>query len=240
LIYKTQGIIFRSMKYRETSMILDIYTKERGMRSFIVNGINSKKNSKLGMYQPMQILDLTAYDKDANKLNRIKESTSGYIYRSLPFDIIKSNIGIFYIDVCRNVIKEKESNVELYKHIAESLMFLDQTERSLATFPILLLIRMSAYLGLVPENNFDDLHPYFSISDGKFVGSSPVDLDTMDLEQSKAFHLLLNESNEESQSIKIRKEVRRDLLRSLIRFYQYHLDGFKEIKSLDILEALNS
>ena len=95
------------------------------MRSFIVSGVRkSKSKSKASLYQHLNILELVAYDKD-NKLARIKETKMHHYYQKLTFDVIRSSVGLFVLEVCRNAIQEKEENVELFDFIHNRLVLLD-------------------------------------------------------------------------------------------------------------------
>ena len=114
----TRGIIFRVVKYGETSIICDIYTEAIGLKSYIINGVRKKKSRyPASLFQPMYLVDFVAYDNPKRSLNRIKEISSEYVYQSLPFDIAKSAIGIFAIEVIRKSIKEEEANVPLFEFI---------------------------------------------------------------------------------------------------------------------------
>jgi len=107
-LFKSIGIVFRSTKYGESSLILDVFTREKGLRSFIVNGVRSTKaKGKASLYQHLNIIDMVAYDKD-DKLARIKECRLGHHYQKLSFDIKRSSIGLFLLEVCKNAIRESK------------------------------------------------------------------------------------------------------------------------------------
>ena len=83
---KTRGIIFRSIKYSETSIIADIFTEEKGLRSFIISGVRTKKAKvSASIMQVMTLVDLVAYFRENKDLHRIKEIKVEHVYTSLPF-----------------------------------------------------------------------------------------------------------------------------------------------------------
>ena len=43
MLLKTRGIVFRAIHYSETSLIVDIYTEERGLQKYIISGVHSPK-----------------------------------------------------------------------------------------------------------------------------------------------------------------------------------------------------
>ena len=57
MLHKTRGIVFSYTEYRETSLIVKIYTELFGIQSYIVNGVR-KKNAKLnvGWFQPLTLV----------------------------------------------------------------------------------------------------------------------------------------------------------------------------------------
>ena len=99
MIIKTNGIVLKYLKYKESSIICKIYTESHGLQSFIVNGVRSAKSSQLSIYQPLNQLNLILYKKNNSTLNRIKESKISKIYRSLHADISKISICFFFVGV---------------------------------------------------------------------------------------------------------------------------------------------
>ena len=63
MIIKTRGILLKTTKYSETSLICKILTEERGLKSYIISGVRKKKGkTSAGLLQVMSILDLVVYD----------------------------------------------------------------------------------------------------------------------------------------------------------------------------------
>src|SRR5882724_4224239 len=82
-IHKTKGIVLRTVKYGETSVIVTIFTELFGVQSYLVNGVrtSSKKGSgKANLFQPGAILDMVVYHNELKNLNRIKEFKWDYLY----------------------------------------------------------------------------------------------------------------------------------------------------------------
>ncbi|MBK9016857.1 MAG: recombination protein O N-terminal domain-containing protein [Saprospiraceae bacterium] len=59
MLIKTRGIVFKAKKYSETSVIVDVFTEEKGLRSYIVSGVRSKRPTvSAGLLQPMTPVEL--------------------------------------------------------------------------------------------------------------------------------------------------------------------------------------
>ena len=83
------GIVLNYIKYGDTSIICKIYTEQYGLQSYIINGVRKSKSKNIGLFQPLNILDMVVYHKKNSGLQRIKESKLDYAYKSLHLDIGK-------------------------------------------------------------------------------------------------------------------------------------------------------
>ncbi|HEX4373990.1 MAG TPA: recombination protein O N-terminal domain-containing protein, partial [Puia sp.] len=66
-LYKTNGIVLRTVKYGETSVIVTIFTDLFGIQSYLVNGIRTsskKMQSKINLFQPAAVLQLVVYHNE--------------------------------------------------------------------------------------------------------------------------------------------------------------------------------
>lgn len=208
------------------------------MRSFIVSGVRSAKSkNKASLYQHLNILDLVAYDKD-NKLARIKECKIEHYYQRLSFDVVRSSIGLFILEVCKNSIKEKEENIELFDFIYNRLTLLDSDDlQNLGLFPIKFLLELSQYIGFMPHNNFDSNRRYFDLYNGRFipemtekyVSSSEVSSSLAQIDKTEIDQL---------SNLKYPKELRNQIIDDLIIYYRLHIDQFKELKTLEVLRTI--
>ena len=238
-LYKSKGIVFRSLKYRETSLILDIYTREKGLKSFIVNGIRSgKSKSKSNIYQPMNILSLVAYEKQTAGLSRIKECKHSYIYQDLVFNVHKSSIAMVLIEIARNSITETEDNEELYQFLEDWFIFLDQTTEKTSHLLVLFLIELSVYIGFAPQDNYSESSRYFDLREGRFVQAMNPSSESLEEDSSELLYQVLQEKKETIHAFDMEPRVRHKLFNALLKYYQIHIDNFKEPKSLNILRQI--
>lgn len=54
MLQKTVGIVLHTLKYNDTSNIVDIYTRENGRASFLVSVSRSRKSAvKTVLFQPL-------------------------------------------------------------------------------------------------------------------------------------------------------------------------------------------
>ena len=72
MLQKTQGIVLHALKYKDTSLIVDIYTEVAGRASFQVSIPRSRKAVlKPVLFQPLALVELEGKArKDASRLHR--------------------------------------------------------------------------------------------------------------------------------------------------------------------------
>jgi DNA repair protein RecO (recombination protein O) len=238
MIIKTRGIILRSVKYSETSLILDIYTEAKGLRSYIVSGVRTPKAKvSAGLLQVMSLVDMVCYDKDdAQTLNRIKEIKAAHTYTSLIFDVVKASIGQFIAEVARRTIREAEQNEALFNVLFDIFVFLDETQTGYANLHLTFLLELSHHFGFHPHLETYTEGSVFDLKEGVFTTQDVTHFINRNL--SKILRGLLETQWYKSGDVKMTREERRQLLNELLNFYRYHIDNFPEINSHKILQEI--
>lgn len=231
---KSEGIIFKSLKYSETSLILDVYTKESGLHSFIVSGVRKAKSKMANVFHPMNIIDFVAFFSE-DKLSRIKEAQFAVRYDDMTFNVVKSSIAMYIIDLARNAIQEKEANLDLFLFLKSYLIAIDQGKVNVKYVPIDFTIKLARYLGFGIQDNYTILDKYFDLKEGLFVDKNVGHNYIVSENLSEKLHAILANSN-----YSLNKNERNDLLDQLINYYRYHIDGFRPLKSLSVLRAVLS
>lgn len=239
MLIKTRGIVLRSMKYSETSIIADIYTEERGMRSYIISGVRSKKAKvSPGLLQVMSLVDMVAYDRQEKGLNRIRELRAAHVYTSLPFDVRKSAVGLFMAEIARKTIREPEENKRLFGFLFQSFRFLDETTAPIANIHLYFLLELSSFLGFVPAEEWSEATPVFDLREGVFVAAPPPHVHHLGEAESRLLHQLLDKKLETCHELSMQRPQRKSLLLRLIDYYRLHIENFPEIHAHEVLQEV--
>lgn len=237
-LFKSLGIVFRSVKYSESSLILEIFTRDKGLRSFIVSGVRSSKSKQnASLYQHLNILDMVAYDKEEN-LARIKECKIGFFYQKLPFQIFRSSVGLFILEVAKNSIKEREENIPLFNFLYERLLLLDSIDQgNLSLFSIKFLMELSVFIGFMPNINYSDESKFFHLHQGQFVHLEEHPY-TCSYESSKAIKYIYDTEMNKLKTLKYTRALRNEILDDMIKYYHLHIENFQPLRSIDVLRSL--
>ncbi len=239
MLTTTKAIVLTSLKYGDTSLITHIFTASDGLKSYLLKGILTSKKGKLkaAYFQPLTQLEIVAYHKNKGTLERIKEAKVSYHYHTLHTDIAKNAMTLFLAEMLGNSIHEEERNTALFQFIEASLQWLDNHE-DIANFHLFFLIRLTKFLGFYPDVNTVD-STYFDLLEGKFVNTLSLN-PVMSGENLIYFKRVLGINFDEVHTIKMNKTNRQELLKSLVLYYELHLQGFRKPKSLAILNEVFS
>lgn len=241
MLLKTRGIVFRSVKYSETSIIADIYTEGKGLRTFIISGVRqAKARVSAGLLQVMSLVDMVTYFREEKDVHRIKEIRAAHIYQQLPFDVRRGAIGLFMAEMSRKTIRESEENRGLFSFLYSYFQYLDTSANAVVNLHLHFLLHLSVFLGFRPGGNYGKECPYFDLSEGLFVSVQQNHRNLVDVEHSRLLAQLLKSNKEACHKIKIDAKQRRQLLEHLLAYYRLHIDNFPKINAHTILqEVLN-
>lgn len=236
---KTRGIIFRTVKYSETSIIADIFTETAGLRTYIVSGVRqTRAKIPAGLMQVMSLVDIVAYDK-AEKLNRIKEIRAAHVYTRLPFEIERSSIGIFMAEIARRSLRETEKNEALFQFLFEIFRFLDETQKPFFNLHLLFMLDLSGFLGFKPfDDGEESPHLVFDLKEGVFTADTVGHTHFLSERLTQILRGVLASSYDTIENVKMTRDERRQLLDQLVQFYRWHIEGFPEINTLKILQEI--
>jgi len=239
VLIKTRGIVFRAVKYGETSVIADIFTEEKGLCSFIGGGVRAAKaRMPFNLFQSMTVVDLVAYHREGSGASRLKELRAAEVWSAIPFDIKRGAVTLFMAEVCRKSIQEEEEHSELFDFLLGHLRWLDATPHPIANLHLHFLLGLSGFLGFQPQDPEESGELFFDLKDGTFSPVPPPHTFILEPDQSRQMLALLESPLESVHEIQLTRAQRKDLLHKLLQFYQLHLPAFKGINTPEILEMV--
>lgn len=241
MLIKTRGIVLKTKKYSETSIIADIYTEEKGLRSYIISGVRSKKAKvSAGLLQIMTPVDIVAYHRDGKDLTRLKEIKLHYVFKKIPFDVTRGAVGMFMVEIAQKTIRGEEAHAELFEFLLSNFIFLDETSLSFANLHLHFMAHLTEFLGFLPSDVFSEETPIFDLQEGCFQKANPSHAHWLRPVLGEKLSQLLQLPKEESHAVLMSREERKSLLRSLIDYYRLHIENLPVIHSFSILEEVLS
>ena len=175
MIVSTKGIVLRTTKYGESSVIVSVFTRECGLKSYIQNGIRKgRSQGKANYFSIGSILLLEVYNRENKSLERIKELTFSYVFTDITTDIVKSSILYFVVELLNICCEENHIDTNLFDFVETYLLDLDKTEAVAADLPIHFMLELSHYLGFKPIGIQSIEEKFFSLEEGFFTAEEGV------------------------------------------------------------------
>ncbi len=241
MLHKTRGIVLKTTLYSESSVIVQVFTEKFGIQSYLINGVKKPKAKiRMNMLQPLHLLDMVVYHKINTGLQRVAELRPSPVFRSIPYDIIKTSIVMFLNEVLYKSIRQQHADEYLFSFIYNAILWFDETEQAIPSFHLAFLLKLSRFLGFAPSLECKRDDQYFDLQEGHFMPSPPAHPHYMHKDDALSLVSLYVAPFENIYEIKFSNTTRRKLLDKLLIFYTLHTASFGEIRSHQILEDILS
>ena len=214
MLTKTQAIVLHAIKYGETRLIVDMFTKVFGRQAFIVSIPKTPKGKvKKQFFQPLTILEIETDIRPKLQLQKLH-------------------------DVRYYALRSEQRNELLYEYLENSIVWLDGQQSSFANFHLVFLLRLTRFLGFYP--NLDDYKDgdYFDLRESVFMPMPPVHRDFLHPEEAQKVQLMMRMDFPTMHLFRMSHQERNRLLEVSLKYYRLHLPDFPEMKSIEVLQAL--
>lgn len=224
MLHKTQGIILGHIKYRETSVIANIFTEAWGLQGYLVQGVRTKK-PKYGMalFQPLTLLDMVVYHKKQGGLQRVSEVKCHRPNSHILSNLKKGAMAVFLAEFVAKVVREEERNEQLFNFLWQAVVALDEQATQYDLFHLRFLLQLSHYLGF-GIGTAEDIYAQLRRS-GQH--------DLMTQGAIEGINGLLK------SYVPMDRRLRRQVTEVVIKFYQLHIDSLHNLKSLKVLQEIS-
>jgi DNA repair protein RecO (recombination protein O) len=242
MLHNTKGIVLRVTKYGDTSVILSAYTELFGLQQYIVKGVRttSKKGAnKAVYYQPAAILQMEVYHTPMKQLQMLKEVNWDYIYQNVYSDVIRNAVATYIVEVLQQTL-QPEPHPELFYLIEDTFKQLDKGGAALASnLSIYFLIHLTETLGFGLQGKWTEATPMLDVKEGQFVKDKPLHPYFLEgIEAQTASQFMSLQFYNDLENIQLNGQQRKKILELFQLSLSWHYKGFKEIKSLAILQAV--
>lgn len=242
MTHKTKGIVLRSIKYGETSLVVTIFTELFGIQTYMVNGVRTSKksSSKANHFQPTAILDLIVYHNENKQMQRIKEFSWAVLYDNLLSDVIKNSVASFMTELIYKCLKQPEPNADLFNFCEESFIELDKFDKIIvANFALFFTLHLTHFFGFKMTDNFSSVNQVLDLQEGNFIDEQPTHPNYIEGKNAELTAQLLKVMQPyELEDFKLNGEIRRVLLLKYLEYYALHIPDFGQMKTLMVLHEV--
>lgn len=236
---KTEAIVLHTLKYGDSKLVVDTFTRECGRLSFMVSVPKSGRGRLRKQYfQPLAQLSLECDVRPRLQLQRVKEASLAYAYTTLTTDSRKLAIALFAAEFLCHALRGEQQGGPLFDYVADSLQWLDSAGGGFANFHVVFLMRLSRFLGFSPNTEGYAPGCCFDLRAGGFCGRAPLHTDWLGPAEASLVGLMLRMDYATMHLFRLNRAERNRLTDIIIRYYRLHLPAFPEPRSLAVLREL--
>jgi len=245
MVHKTKGVVLRSVKYGETSLVVTCFTELFGLQSYLVNGVRtvSKKGSaKANLFQPSAILELVAYHNEFKNLQRLKEFKWEYLYQHIFSDVRKNAVALFMVELLTKCLKQPETNADLFYFVEDAFHHLDEANDTVtANFPLFYALHLAVFFGFRVSDEYSATKHYMDLQEGSFTEVQPKHPHYLqDREAAAVSHILKIMQPAELEQLTLNQDTRRRITHAIEEYYTLHIPDFGSMRTLPVLREVMS
>lgn len=238
MLYHTRAIVLRTVKYGESSLIVDMYTEQKGHQTFIIHSVRKAKAITPASYlQLMTLVDMVAYHSDNRKIHHVKEVRLDHPYQSIPFDMRKSSVITCLAELTSRCVTTAYPQPDLFHFLHDELITYDRPETYDRDFMIRFLVCLTHFIGFdleTPDHNAEDR--YLDLMEGNLVSTRPFHDYVMLPSDLHQLAMIMQAGSQVRAEVTL--ETRRRLIDQIVIYYQLHIETLKEVHSIKILRDL--
>ncbi|MDX2189220.1 MAG: DNA repair protein RecO [Bacteroidota bacterium] len=224
MLTRTKGIVLGSIRYKESSVIVKIYTEAYGLQTYIHNSVRkAKAKTSAAFFQPLTLLDMVVYHDEKKEIHRISELRMAHSYQTVHSNPVKMTVALFISEVLNKSLHDSLMNKELFEFIFGSLQWFDTNDQK--DFHISFLMKLSVFLGFGVHTSEEFL---IQIKHSSNEGMESVLVNYMDLVLNTDF----------AHVVSLTKIELSKIIDLIILYYQAHIESFGTLKSLKVLREI--
>jgi DNA repair protein RecO (recombination protein O) len=148
-VYKSKGIVLRSIRYGEADRILDLYAKDSGLISAIAKGIRRTRSRFGGRLEPLSCVEFLAYE--GRTLDTITQVEVLRSFRGVREDLDRLEAAGGMVGMVRALSGGDEADRRVFNLLYHALDALESREEGLKSVEAAFGLKLSILAGYTPR-----------------------------------------------------------------------------------------
>ena len=248
MVVDTPVIIFKSVSYSESSLIVTLLSEKHGKIAVMARGARRNKNKFGGMLEPGSLLEATYYYKPTREVQNLSDVSRITPTWKIHQIVEKMAIGIGTIELCDQLCHVHEPMPEVFGFLEQFLPWLHETRENPRNLFPYIQYRLAQLVGIGMAWEIDSSQPYepsppelcyLNVENG-CISNIPADGLKFSLTKSQMHYLRCIRNNTKTRLL--RESFPASDIKNLIHhfdvYFQYHLEGVKPRRSDAIFEQI--
>lgn len=235
---KIHGLVLRTVRFSDTQQVVDVFTREHGLQSFVVTFASLRHRGMGAMWQPLNFVEMevSQYTERRNRLPHPREVCTYIIYTDLPYNPIKTTVALFLAEFLQNVLRAEQCEEALYQYLEHSLQWFDAARTGYANFHLCFLLHLMRFVGIQPS--MEETGCYFDLRAGTFTSMLPRHPEFLRVREAQYIRTLMRMDFANMSHFHFSRAQRQRVIEVIQTYYRLHLSPFPELRSLEVLRAV--
>jgi DNA repair protein RecO (recombination protein O) len=148
-VYRSKGIVLRSIRYGEADRILDLYTRDAGLVSAIAKGIRRTKSRFGARLEPLSCVDFVAYH--GRTLDTVTQAEVLRSFRSVREDLARFEAAADMVGSVRALSGGDDADRRVFNLLYNSLDALEGRDSGFEAVEAAFALKLSILAGYAPQ-----------------------------------------------------------------------------------------
>lgn len=254
MLTKTEAVVLKAMKYRETSKIVTLYTKKFGKLNVVAKGAMLTTSKFGASLEPMSYITAVLYKKETRELQFLSQADIVKPFLQIYSDYTKMTIGLSICETLYKLIKFEEENQKIFNLIVNVLDKLNEAERNEINLLWFFLVHLLEEIGfkinfekcVLCGEKFTDKNlsqkVAFLNDKGGFLCSKcqagATNFETYSIATFKSLFWIERAKLDNVTNLKIPRNVNLEIQNLLFGYMKTHIEEAVDLKSLEIYHKL--
>lgn len=147
MIVKTDAVVLQTRRFRESSKIVTLYTREFGKISVIARGAIQAKSKFGSVLQPMSLISVVFYRKEGRDLQNLSSAEPIARFTHLMESLERLSAGFSIVELVNAVMHDEDRNEQMFETLVQALEALNRPGGNENSVVAWFMLRLSMLLG---------------------------------------------------------------------------------------------
>ena len=243
MIEKTEAIVLHSRKYKDTSVLLSLFTREHGKVRVVAKGARRIKGGYGASAMPLSVVEATYSLRDGRDLHTLRTAETIKVLRNITRQYEHVTTALAIVELVELSQPLQEKNERLFQLLFDTLVALESSNDNCYSFFAAFSVRCAEEMGfrmtLPGTEEIDVKREYvFSFEDGSIVHLPVNPGNRVWRLPGRTLKKLCGIAHAEMQDVSVlylEDRERREIQDFFVRYYSFHLDKSVVFRTEDMM-----
>ena len=246
MLVRTEGIVLRSVPYKETTRLVTLYTCDLGKMTVIAHGGQSVKSRFGATLQLLSHVQAMIYTRPTRSIQILSDCSHVAVYSGISSGLDRLAIGQHICELVLSLTEEGHTSPETFHLLVKVLRTLNDPSVDAELLKLYFQLRFTDLLGFAPAFSrdsvvqLDDSGGYLLLEDGTIQSTEDHELPAVHASKRvlRAFAILHRADLDVILHMQLTTKQRRELSVLITCFMRYHVQDTYPLRGEKVIDQL--